>query len=90
MYILIVWLLITIGFLLYIQFSSTMGNIWFRNGYFVPLGAIHLILFPFKEIKMWTFSSMWIINYWIWILPVILLILYQKIKNPNKNILKKN
>ena len=78
MYILILWLIITIGFLLYIQFSSTMGNIWIRNGQLSIIGAINVILYPFKEIKMWTYTQMWIINYWIWLLPLIILYIYKK------------
>ena len=56
-----------IGYLLYIQFSPSMGNIWIRNNHFVPQNAINLILQPLKDIKMWTFPAMWPINFYIWI-----------------------
>ena len=76
MYEFILWFILTIGFLLYIQFSPDMGNIWIRSGYFAPMGALRLIIYPFKEIHIWTLSEMWIVNYWIWMLPVVILYLY--------------
>ena len=42
-----------------------MGNIWYRNGYFVPMGAINLIIYPLKEIKMWN-PKLWDINYFMY------------------------
>ncbi len=53
-------------YLLYVQFSPTMGNIWYRCGYFTPKGAILLMVHPLYEPAMW-WPSMWIINYFIWI-----------------------
>lgn len=44
-----------------------MGNIWWRDGNFTPMGAIKVILYPLKEIKMWNIG-MWDINYFIWII----------------------
>ena len=62
------WLIFsTLFFLSYIQFSPKMGNIWWRNGYFRPLGAVKLMIYPFKNYKMWLFE-LWDINYFIWIL----------------------
>jgi len=62
------FLLTTIAFLLYIQFSPGMGNIWYRNNeYFSPMGAVNVILFPLQNEHMWV-PSMWDINYFIWIL----------------------
>ena len=61
------YVLTTFIFLLYIQFSPKMGNIWYRNGYFVPRGAINLIIYPFREIKMWS-PKLWDINYFMWII----------------------
>ena len=52
--------LITLGFLLYIQFSPGMGQIWIRNGNFMPMGA-------FKNIRIWM-PKVWDINYPMWIL----------------------
>ena len=48
MYELIIWFILTILFLIYIQFSPDMGNIWIRSGRFMPIGAIKLIFYPFK------------------------------------------
>lgn len=57
----------TIAFLLYIQFSPGMGNIWYRNNeYFSPMGAVHVILFPLQNIQMWL-PNMWDLNYIIWV-----------------------
>ena len=76
MYELLIWLILTILFLLYIQFSPDMGNIWLRSGYFMPMGAIKMIIYPFKEIHMWLLPEMWIVNYWIWMIPFLMYILY--------------
>ncbi len=56
----------TVAFLLYIQFSPTMGNIWIRDGHFTPRGAVDVMLYPLTEWRMWK-PEMWIINYPIWI-----------------------
>ena len=61
------YVLITFIFLLYIQFSPKMGNIWYRNGYFVPRGAVNLMVYPLREAKMWN-PKLWDINYFIWII----------------------
>lgn len=58
--------ILTLLYLLYIQFSPQMGNIWWRDGYFTPMGALDVMLYPLKEIKMWNIE-MWDINYFIWI-----------------------
>ena len=39
------WVLMTTsGYLYYIQFSPTMGNIWYRCDQFVPHNAINLMI----------------------------------------------
>ncbi len=81
MYEFILWCLLTIGFLFYIQFSPDMGNIWIRSGRFMPIGAINLIIYPFKEKYMWLFPDMWIINYWIWMIPLFIVILFKNSLN---------
>ena len=58
---------LTILYLLYVQFSPQMGNIWWRNNYFSPLGVIKIIAYPLYEIKMWNIEF-WDINYFIWLL----------------------
>jgi len=78
MYEIILFSLTTVGYLLYIQFSPTMGNIWIRCGDFAPSNAINVIFYPFKEIKMWTLPAMWIINYWIWLIFYIIIIIVIK------------
>ena len=58
-------------FLLYIQFSPDMGNIWIRCGKFAPINALNMIIHPLYNIYMWNVPQMWIINYWIWIFVVV-------------------
>ena len=60
-------LFLSIIFLLYIQFSPQMGNVWWRNNNFCPVGAYKVIIYPLKEIKMWNIE-MWDINYFLWII----------------------
>jgi len=60
--------IITLLFLLYIQYSPGMGNIWYRNNeYFSPMGALRVMVFPFRNIQMW-YPTMWDINYIMWLL----------------------
>ncbi len=60
-----------LGYLLYIQFSPGMGNIWYRNGeYFSPMGAVNVIFYPLYSVEMWRFE-MWDLNFFIWILTFI-------------------
>ena len=60
--------IITVLFLLYIQYSPGMGNIWYRNNeYFSPMGAVNVMIFPFRNLQMW-YPTMWDINYIMWLL----------------------
>ena len=63
----------TIAFLLYIQFSPSMGNIWIRDGHFTPRGAIDVMMYPFRERQMWK-PKMWVINYPCWIVCGIIVV----------------
>jgi hypothetical protein len=66
-------ILIYIFYLLYIQFSPGMGNIWYRNNeYFSPMGAINMTLSPLYLYYMW-YPSMWDINFFIWIIVYFLI-----------------
>ena len=38
-----------------------------RDDYFLPMGAIKIIVYPLYEIKMWN-VEFWDINYFIWLL----------------------
>ena len=58
-------------FILYVQFSPSMGNVWYRkdsdgNGFFSFGGLFDLIIFPLKNLQMW-YPSMWDINIYIWL-----------------------
>lgn len=57
----------TFLFLTYVQFSPSMGNIWYRNEHFAPLGALKLMVYPFQNIEMWK-PQLWDINYPLWLL----------------------
>lgn len=60
--------IVTVLFLLYIQYSPGMGNIWYRNNeYFSPMGAVNVMIFPFRNLQMW-YPTMWDINYIMWLL----------------------
>jgi len=61
-------LVTTLFFLLYIQYSPGMGNIWYRNNeYFSPMGAVNVMIFPFRNLQMW-YPTMCDINYIMWLL----------------------
>ncbi len=64
---LLIEIFITTIYLLYVQFSPQIGNIWWRNDYFSPMGAIKIIVYPLYEIKMLNVEFC-DINYFIWLL----------------------
>jgi len=72
--------LITLGFLLYIQLSPGMGQIWIRNGNFMPMGAFNLMIYPFKNIRIWM-PKVWDINYPMWIFLGILINIFKLFYN---------
>jgi len=72
MYLLII-ILTSVAYLLYIQFSPDMGNIWIRCGRFAPNNAINMIIHPLNHLYMWSVPQMWLINYWIWLFVTIIL-----------------
>lgn len=54
-------------YLLYVQFSPGMGNIWYRNNeYFSLGGALKIIFAPFNLYYFW-YPSLWDINFLMWI-----------------------
>jgi len=58
--------LLVLGYLIYIQFSPGMGNIWYRNDeYFSPIGAVKMILSPFYVKELWR-PEFWDINFIVW------------------------
>lgn len=75
MYVIIGVSILTIAYLLYIQYSPGMGNIWYRNNeYFSFMGAWNVIVFPLQSSEMWNYS-MWDINFFIWLIAYILFII---------------
>ena len=66
---------LTFIYLLYIQFSPGMGNIWYRNNeYFSFMGAWKVIIYPLENNEMWHYT-MWDINYFIWVMFYLLVII---------------
>ena len=60
------YVLLLVLYLLYVQFSPGMGNIWYRNDeYFSPMGAINMIFAPFYVSHLWL-PEFWDINFVIW------------------------
>ena len=65
----------TLGYMAYVQFSPSMGKIWYRedsegNGYFSFRGLFDLMVYPLVNIRMWR-PDLWDINYFMWILTAI-------------------
>ena len=52
----------TFVYSLYVQFSPSMGGIWFRNGHFVPKNLFRLMIYPFFSLDFW-YPTMWIVNW---------------------------
>ena len=57
---------------LYVQFSSTMGNIWLRTNsenvlVFCPINLFNLLLQPFIESYFWNFHFL-PINFWFYLI----------------------
>ena len=67
MYIPIGFLLLTIVYLLYVQFSPGMGDIWYN-----------VMIFPLQHSAMWNIS-MWDINYFVWIAFYIFIIILHRL-----------
>jgi hypothetical protein len=63
----LIQILLLLLFLLYVQFSPQIGNIWIRDNVFSPYGAIKLIMYPLQEVKMWNIE-MWDSNIFMWLL----------------------
>ena len=59
--------IITIGYLTYVQFSPSMGNVWYRNGELNISSALSLMIAPFKKSYMWN-RELLIINYPFWLI----------------------
>jgi hypothetical protein len=50
-----------------------MGNIWYRNGHIVPMGAFRVAIYPLRNYRMWN-PEIWDINYPIWLIVTKLII----------------
>ena len=59
-------ILSTFFYLIYVQFSPSMGNIWYRSGQFIPSSALNLMISPLWIKYMW-YPSFWDINYFMWL-----------------------
>jgi hypothetical protein len=56
----------TVGYLLHVQFSKGMGNIWWRNGRLSLGGATGVMGYALREPRMWS-PEFWDLNYPLWI-----------------------
>ena len=61
------YLIATAVYIVYIEYSPTMGNIWIRNGVFAPYNIIRLMIEPLYDWNYWRYASMWMINYPLWL-----------------------
>ena len=68
------YLIATAIYILYIEFSPTMGNIWIRNGVFAPHNIIRLMIAPFYDWNYWSHTSLWMINYPLWMLVIFIIV----------------
>ena len=64
-------LLSLIIFLIYLEYSPNLGNIWYRidstgNRKIMIKGAISVILYPFKNITLW-YPNNWDLNYFVYL-----------------------
>ena len=56
----------TCGFIVYMELSPRMGNIWWRDGKVSVDGAIRCMLYPLSEWRMWL-PAMWTGNWFVWL-----------------------
>ena len=56
----------TCGFVVYMEVSPRMGNIWWRDDRVSVEGAIRCMVYPLSEWRMWR-PDMWSGNWFIWL-----------------------
>ena len=61
--------------MIYIEFSPGMGNIWWREGKFFPIGAVSMIVDPVYNLTLWNYS-VWDLNFIIWLMFFIIIELF--------------
>ena len=57
------------------KFSPGMGNIWWREGKFFPIGAISIIVDPIYNSTLWNYS-VWDLNFIIWVICFVMIELF--------------
>ena len=62
----------TAGYLIHVQFSRGMGNIWWRAGRLSPGGAWAVMMYALRERRMWS-PEFWDLNYPVWVLAGMLI-----------------
>ncbi len=54
-------------YLLYIEFSPGMGNIWWREKRLFLTGAISMLVNPLHDMTLWN-PSLWDLNFIVWLI----------------------
>lgn len=65
-------LIATIGYVLYLELSPGLGNIWWRNGQIMPSSILRMAAYALREPRVWL-PDMWDLNYFVWMAGGILI-----------------
>ena len=60
-------LVLVLLYLLYIEFSPGMGNIWWREKKLFLTGAISMLVNPLHDTTLWN-PSLWDLNFIVWLI----------------------
>lgn len=55
-----------LSFTAYLELSPGLGNIWWRNGRFMPSSIVRMVTFCLTEKAVWR-PSLWDLNYCMWL-----------------------
>lgn len=59
-------LIASIGYILYLELSPGLGNIWWRDGRFMPMSILRMAGYALREPRIWL-PDMWDLNYFVWV-----------------------
>ena len=60
-------LALVLFYLLYIEFSPGMGNIWWRDNKLFLAGAVSMFVNPLHNTTLWS-PSLWDLNFIVWLI----------------------